>query len=173
MPNIPYTPPYSATGPWTNGVAPGLSAAAMNEIEAWIQQVDNSPLVSLSGSTSGTAQLFQPLTGVFKLVAMIMSGFRNGGGSAQNLTLPVAFTRGGWIFSGDCGAFQLLYSGSAQAVQWMTAFGAAGTDGSFSSQTTGHQHAIGSFVATNGIDTLSLLGSDAATHTSYIIILGS
>src|SRR5258706_5611183 len=93
---------YTPTGPFSNGIAPGLSSTFFNNIEAWIAIVDNSPGTVLNGSTAGTATLYQPFQGVFKLVIVKEIGFRNGGGSTPTLAIPKPFTATALWF--QCGA---------------------------------------------------------------------
>ena len=170
MPNIPYTPPYAATGPWTNNAAPGISGAALNEIEGWIQQVDNSPAVTINGSTSGTASLYMPFTGFFKCVFVQLSNFRNGGGSAQTITLPVAFTNSFFGFTGQCTSFSLVKSGSTQTVQQITIL-SVGNDNSVSPQTVIKQNWL--FQGGPGFDTISFTASYPAPGSGFILIFGN
>src|SRR6266446_4327901 len=92
-------PAYVPSGPFVNSSPPALAAVVFNNVEAWIQQAEGATGSSaINGSTAGTATLYQPFQGPFKLVIVQLVGFRNGGAPAQTLALPVPFTTSlhGW-----------------------------------------------------------------------------
>ncbi len=161
---------YTPTGPFSNGLAPGLSSTFFNNIEAWIAIVDNSPGTVLNGSTAGTATLYQPFQGVFKLVIVKEIGFRNGGGSTQTLAIPTPFTATVLCFTGGTGPFQLLGGGSARTMQQITGLN-AGADNSVSSQTTIRQN-WWCHEASLSVDTISFTSGDSSTHNGQIVLLG-
>ena len=171
MPNIPYTPPYAATGPWSNGVAPGISAAALNEIEGWIQQVDNSPAVTINGSTSGTASLYQPLTGIAKIVIVTLTNFRNGNAGDQVLTIPVPFTNWSVGFSFGSGPFHLNKAGSAATISQLSSLpSSSGGQGGVVTGTAGGNN--NNVFGTPSIDAVGLYGSQSVAYTGFIALFG-
>lgn len=117
---------YTPTGPWTNGGAPGISAAFLGNIENWITQVDNTTSVSVSGSVSGTATLYQFLQGVVKGAIVVLSNYKSSG--SQTLALPVAFstTSYWWTTDFQSGKIEALLSGSAQTFSVITALALGG-----------------------------------------------
>src|SRR5438876_9273719 len=94
--------PYSPTGSFVNGNAPGISATFLNNLEAYIAwaEGDASAQVSVSGTTAGTAVLYQFLQGGLKGFLLYFNGYRNSTATEQYLTLPVAFTAYGVWQSG-------------------------------------------------------------------------
>src|SRR5438034_9808178 len=84
---------YTATGPFVNGGAPALAQGFFNNIESWIQQTEgDTGAVSVSGTTAGTATLYQFFQGTLKGFYLFFNGYRNSTATEQYLTLPVAFT---------------------------------------------------------------------------------
>jgi len=186
---------YTSTGPFNPGGAPGISATFLNAIEAFLSagwfdssitsnhsgvmtslgQIVNgpispsaSPVTPLSGSTSGTATLYQPFQGTFKLVFVVLANFRNGGGSAQTIALPTPFTAAFYIASGDINSMQMMSSASAQSINIITALASAG--GAASGSTTFGSYSLGA--CNHAADTLSFNGSNASTHTGVLMIAG-
>jgi len=164
--------PYVPRGPFSNGMAPAIDQTWCNGLEAWFTQADATTGSStISGSTSGTAQLIQPLQGYFKVVIVQLVNFRNGGAGAQTLALPVPFTTSlhGWN-SGIGGAVpQVMKAGVAQTVQqFLSATG--GAAGSVSPQTTLLSNWL--WHCDTFIDTVSFPGSQAATTNGQLIMIG-
>jgi len=164
-------PGYVNTGLFVNGGAPALAAAFFNNLEAWINQAEGTTGgVAISGSTSGTATLYQVLQGNFKLVIVQLVNFRNGSAPAQTLAMPVPFTVScrGWN-SNMGGPFQLLKASVAQTVQQISALN-AGADNSVSAQTT--LHANWFWHCDTFIDTVSINGSQGAAVNGQLIMFG-
>lgn len=117
---------YTPTGPWTNGGAPGISAAFLGNVETWIGQVDNTTTVVATGSVSGTATLYQFLQGVVKGAVVVFSNYKSA--AAQTLALPVAFSTASYWWTTDfqSGKIEALLSGAAQTFSVITAFGLSG-----------------------------------------------
>lgn len=185
---------YTAAGPFINDNPPAINATVLNSIETFLSagwfdsaitsdgsgnhsansyaspfSKINASATTISGSTSGTASLYQPWQGTIKLVLVTLNGFRNGGGSAQNIALPAAFTVGCYWWSSATNTFSLTSSGSAQSCNVVTGLG-SGTGGSSTSETL-----IGSY--NNGdcphaFDTVSLVGGAASSHTGFIVLFG-
>lgn len=127
-----------------------------------------SGVITLNGSTSGTAVLIMPFRGTFKLLCVQMTNFRNGSAPAQTISLPVNFTTAVHGWNSGCGLFQLLKGGLAQTVQQLTGF-TAGADNSTSPQATIHQNWL--WHLDGGFDTISFNGSDAGAHGAGQIIM--
>lgn len=84
---------YTVTGPFTNGAAPGISGAFLNNIENWIETVDNTTAVTVNGQSGGTMTLYQFLQGaVIKAALLNFNSYANSG--VQNVNFPTAFTNG-------------------------------------------------------------------------------
>ena len=165
--NDSYSPPYSLAGPFVSGGVPGVDAPFLNKIEGWVDNTDAPPASVLNGSTSGTATLYQmPWSGI-KLAAVYLSNFRNGGGGAQNIAIPIPFISVALIASGDVNTFQLLRSGSGITLQVITTL--AGAGGTFTNESS---MGSASFAQCGGFDTLSFLGGAASAHYGYIFMLG-
>lgn len=126
--------------------------------------------VTVNGPTSGTATLYQLVAGVFKMVLVSFSNYRNGPAGDQLLVLPTAFTRGAQGWNGDSGTFDVKSAGANQTVQIHHAFADASTDGGLVSTPNirqNNQWHCGLF------DTIGLWGSDASTHNGFIFMIGS
>ena len=120
-------PGYTQVGPFSNGIAPGLSAAFFNGLESWIQQTEGATGAStVSGSTSGTATLYQLLQGPAKYVLIVLSGSYNS--TLKTIALPVAFTtRAGVRAYNNNGPMRFLTAGSPQGMFLVNGFNANGT----------------------------------------------
>jgi hypothetical protein len=124
--------------------------------------------VVLNGSTSGTATLYQFMSGTYKLVFIMFVNFRNGGGSAQTIALPTPFTTGeSWYNGGTC-PIQLVSLGSAQTVGVVTTLAAGG--GSVTLQTTINKYSVGDNFS--GFDTISIPGSQPSAFSGIFRIEG-
>ena len=108
--------PYVPTGPWTNGAAPGISAAFLGNLEAYIAwaEGDASSQVTVTGTTAGSATCYQFLQGGLKGLFLYFAGYRNSTATEQLLALPVGFTTyAGWIAFGPIPQTH-IYVGSTQ-----------------------------------------------------------
>jgi hypothetical protein len=113
----------------------------------------------LSGQTSGTATLYQPLRGDLKLVIVDLENYKNTGN--QSIALPVSFQTVCWFFiPGTNGVVALLASGVAQSARIITAIALGG--GTSNGSTSINQNSFGFF---NGVwDTIQFqINSSAAT----------
>lgn len=117
---------YTVTGPFVNGGSPGISAQFLNNVENWIEQVDNTTSVSATGSVSGTVTLYEYLQGVVKAVVVHWANYKSA--AAQTLALPSAFTAGALVWTGETQGqtLEFLSSGSAQT---MSAFNTMNSSG--------------------------------------------
>lgn len=123
----------------------------------------------INGSTSGTAQLWQIFRGNFKYVLCLLNNFRNGGGSTQTITFPVAFATKAYCRTSDFPAAQLLKAGVAQSVNVITGLAVGG--GSITAATVFGAYSF--FDAPALIDTLSFNSGQVTPHTGLLIIEGS
>jgi len=164
-------PAYTPTGPFGNNVPPGLSNTFFNNLESWIQQAEaDIGSSAISGSTSGTATLYQVFQGVFKLVIVQLNNFRNGSAPAQNIAIPVPFTTTCRGWNSSIGPVQLLKASSAQTVQQLIGFN-TGADNSVSGQTTLHANWL--WHCDSGPDTISFTGSQPApAWGGQLVIIG-
>ncbi|SRR6266699_610960 len=156
---------YTPTGPFNPGGAPGMSAAYGNNLENWIKGIDNLTPITLNGSTSGTAKLYQFLQGNstngWKFTLVLFSNFRNGGGSLQTIALPQAYSTGCQWGTGNSPPGSLTSSGAAQSLNIITGLSAGG--GSITVQTQWVSYAFGESMA--AWDTLSFNSGQATART--------
>src|ERR1700738_1905950 len=97
---------------WVNGVDVA-NAFNLQRYDNWIEQTEGQSPTTLNGSTSGTAKLYQVFQGAFKVCLVRASNFRNGGGSAQTIVLPTAFTDVSWAYTFDMPEYILKNGGSS------------------------------------------------------------
>jgi hypothetical protein len=164
--------PYVPSGPFVNGGAPGINMGFLNNLEAWIKQMDaNGTGITINGSTSGSATLYQPLQGSVKLAVVTLGNFRNGAAGDQNLALPTAFTAHMLGLTSDSGPFDLKSGGTNQTVWTHTALpGSAGATGSNASGT--ELNGISIFHCDTAFDAIGLWGSQSSGHTGMIVLFG-
>lgn len=157
---------YTKTGPFVNGGAPGISATFLNNVENWIEQVDNTTVVTVSGSVSGSASLYQFLQGTVKAALVTWNNYKSSG--AQNLALPLAFTSQSLWWVGDLqgGTIAGTLSGTSQTFSVMTALALGG--GSESAQAYLNNFSLG--MLRSGFDTVKLtVSTNAASSLAFII----
>ncbi len=132
--------------------------------------INDAAAVTVNGSTTGTATLYQPLRGTIKLVFIVLSNFRNGVAGDQLLAIPAPFvtTMMGW--SGQTGAFDLKHSaGNISIGSQLTWPGAAGGFGTVGTTTNTQSQ---NFFTGSACDTVGLFGSSASTFTGSILMIG-
>src|SRR5437899_5709471 len=130
---------YTKTGPFTNGAAPGISAAFLNAMETfqfagWFDSLitsdgsgglaavkqtltgptnNNMAGVSVNGQTSGSATMYQYMQGsASKKTIINLANYRIT--ANQTLALPTAYTGRSalWVFESNGGHFSCLTGGS-------------------------------------------------------------
>jgi hypothetical protein len=159
---------YIAGGVWTSGGSPGIDAPFLNQLDtALVALAGACPLSSINGSTSGTATMYQPQSGTIKMVVFVLNNFKNGGGSTQNMTLPVAFTTVAYLWTGDVNTFNLAHSGSNITANVVTTLASGG--GTFTNISDIGSATIGQC---GTFDTIKFKGGAASVHTGIIIFLG-
>src|SRR6266704_1092931 len=88
------SPGYVPTGPWTAGSAPGVSAAFLTNLEAFVQQLEgDTGVTTITGGTNGTADCYQPLQGTINMD--VITALAAGGGTAVNQGNVQAHSFGG------------------------------------------------------------------------------
>ncbi len=94
--------PYSPTGPFANGGAPALAQGFFNNLEAYIAwaEGDASAQVSVSGTTAGTAVLYQFLQGGLKGFFLYFNGYRNTACKISSMAIPAGISSQDLIISG-------------------------------------------------------------------------
>ena len=158
---------YSVTGPFTDGSAPPVDQAFLNNVETWIESIDAPSAVTLSGGSSGTATLYQWLNGTVKSVIVRFNNFKTAG-SAQNLVLPTPFTTCAQWRTSQTGTFSLTLSGTAQNLGIITALSASG--GTVTIQTTAAGYSIGDIGS--GFDTIKFAASDSTGRFGQLVLRG-
>src|SRR5438270_1170896 len=81
--------------PWTDNAPPDISASFLTALESWILGVDQPTPVTVTGSVSGSASLYQYLTGTVKVLVINWNNYKSA--AAQTLTLLVPFTQNGLV----------------------------------------------------------------------------
>lgn len=160
-----YTGPF---GPWNPNAPPGINNAFLNALENWVVLVDQTVPTTVSG-TSGTASVYQPLRGVLKLVIITETNYRNGGGSAQTVSLPAPFTIGFRWWTGDTNTMNFVGSGTTRNVGLITSLGTSG--GSRNVQTDVPSYSMGDCF-NSSVDTISFNGGAGSAHNGISILLG-
>jgi hypothetical protein len=158
---------YTPTGPFSNGTSPGLSAALFNNIEAWIAQVDNTPVTTLTGS-SGNAKLYMPLQGNYKVAMIVLNGYQNTSGSVQTLALPTSFVTSVYVRTKNIFQIELRVGSTAQNIDIITALATVG--GTISTQTNIAAHSFGSCNA--AVDHIGFRSGGSGPQTSIIFLEG-
>jgi hypothetical protein len=114
------------------------------------------------------------MQGTYKKFIVRCNNFRNGGGSAQTIALPTAFTDFAEIRAWDMPVFQILNSGSAITMYYMSSIGASGF-GVTSLTTAAGSGAANVLLHTSGVqafDTVSFTGSQSSALTGCLIVEG-
>lgn len=158
---------------WTNGVT-AVNQTNMQRYDDWIQQAEaDSGVVTLNGSTSGTAKLYQVMQGLYKKCLIRLNNFRNGGGSAQTLTLPTPFTDFADFRSYQMAQYQVKNGGSALTLFYMSSIGASGFGATSATTINASLNVL--FVTDAGaqpFDTISFNSGAAGSNTGFLIIEG-
>lgn len=104
---------YTPYGPWTSGGAPGIDAPFLTALELYLAGVvsdsnitsngagiltmlglvNNDAGVTITGTTNGSATLYQFLRGNVKAFYIMYNNYRNSTTTEQRITLPQAFTK--------------------------------------------------------------------------------
>jgi hypothetical protein len=163
---------YVPTGPFTNGGAPGLSASLFNNLENWIKQVDSnsSILVTVNGTTSGSANLYQILQGTVKAFLLQFVGYRNSSATEQRLTLPTPFTTRCLFLVGHAPNASVWNAGSQVAGQMGDVDSLSASGGASGGYTNFHPMDFGE--VTSAFDQLGLGISQVSTFTGLLLGIG-
>jgi len=191
---------YTSSGPWTNNAPPGVSAAVLTAIEAFLTagwfdsqitsngsgvetvvgMVVGSGLLSLStphtqtisGSTSGTLAVNEYMTGTgLKIIICYFNNYQNSGG-AQQITLNSAFTVGCLAFNMGGNGLNLTISGTSQTINVWTALGNGASSGSTTTATGNNllKWSAGNCMA--AINGIKEPGSNSTAATGLFLIIG-
>lgn len=191
---------YTQYGPFTDNSAPGISASFLNPLETFLLAInsagydsfvssDGSGNVTLNGlrvggglttlapittvkngSTSGTMTVYEFLTGTsLKIVLVRFGNYKNAAASANNVTLNTPFSLFAHIHSGNAQGLNYVLSGSNISLSAFTTLGGS-SDGSATTVTKMNAYSIVETFA--GFDTISEPGSNAATRTGNVTIVG-
>lgn len=185
---------YTASGPWTNNAPPGISAAALTAIEAFLtagawdtnasydgsgnqtlNSVKASANATLAGTTAGSMTVYQPLQGTFKLAFVLFNGYENTTATEQKLSLPAAFSgpRVSYVAFGGIPLLHLYSSGSALSGKCATITGLpSGTGaGSITTNSTINGFQYGEITA--GFDAVGGGSSQSQTYTATLALIGT
>lgn len=183
---------YTKTGPFTNGGAPGISAAFLNALEdfafaGWFDSLitsNGSGRISASGlsitstntvgTTNGSANFCQFLQGTIKGCFVHFASYRNATATEQKITLPVAFTAYGvWLAGGIPGNVTIHNGGSQVTNQINVVTTIASSGGSAGGVTLGSNFrgfAYGEIAA--GFDQIGLGVSQGSNSVGGLLIVG-
>jgi hypothetical protein len=182
---------YTQYGPLVNGSSPPLNQSFFNGIESYLLSLNslaedanisadgngaatmlklalNPGSTVLNGATAGTATLYQPVNGTFKLVLCYLAGFQNNSGAAQTIAIPTPFTTALRFWIGDTNPLTLVGSSTNRTANIVTALSASG--GTVTSQTTINKYSHGGVNA--GVDTISFNASEASVHSGLLVLIG-
>lgn len=186
---------YTPYGPWTDGGAPGVSAEFLNPLETFLQSVNsaatdsnisaasgimtvlgmvnNVAAVTITGTTGGSASLYQFLRGNVKACILYLNNYQNNSATEQVISLPQAYTAKAFIFTGNLGGGMQLRpytGGTAPISQVRVTTSLAATGGNALVQNTIYANSIGRF--TSGFDAIGLGTSETATTADIVFIVG-
>lgn len=124
----------------------------------------------MTGTTTGTAQLWQPFSGpAFKLLIIYHNNLKNGTSTVQSFTLSTAFANGAlWISTGMPG-ISVMSSGVAQTANIVTSLATGG--GGSSTSTNESNNSFGDI--NHAFDTLQYSASNGTAHTGWLVFLGN
>lgn len=128
----------------------------------------STPGIQVTG-TVGTATLYMSHTGTQKIVVLVENGYRNGGATAQTITLPVPFSTSFRWWTGDTNPMTFVKAGASVNVGVVTALAAAG--GSVTVQTGVNKYSFGD--GFSAIDTISFNSGEASAHTGITVLIGN
>src|SRR6266702_1096685 len=150
---------YTKAGPFVNGSAPGINATFLNNVETWLATVSsvlnppsNASTIRISsyntiknGSSSGTMTVYECFApgSDLKIVRVSYDQYKNASATANDVTLQAPFSQGASFQSGLIQGTQLLASGSAVTLDFITSLSATG-DGGTANGTKINAHNIGS-----------------------------
>lgn len=125
---------YTPLGPFTPGGAPGISSSFLNNVESYLQSINsaatdgsissaagiltvlglqvNPTVVTVSGTTAGSATLYQVLSGTIKLVFLAFSNYQNNTSTQQTIAIPTPFNGQAFVFTGASPLLEPYRSGS-------------------------------------------------------------
>lgn len=188
---------YTPSGPFINNNPPGISAAALNNIETfasagWFDSLitsdgsGNETVVGLiastlkvnqsgttiTGTTNGSATLYQFLQGTVKGFVIYFNAYRNNTTTEQTISLPVAFTTGALFLVGASKSIRPYLSGSATTgkVNVVSTISNGSTAGGTTNGNATQGYSYGD--VQGGFDAVGLGTSEASTSTGLALFIG-
>jgi len=186
--------PYTQYGPFTDAAAPGISAAFLNALETFLVGENSASYdanvsadgsgnvsmqtlklnltgISVAGTTSGTATLYQFLQGTIKAFYLYYNGYRNSTATEQKITLPRAFTGRSHAFAnGGIPITHLYLAGVPQSFAIVTTLPSGTGAGGTTTQTALNGYSSAEVVGP--FDSVGLGVSQSLTFTSGLLVLG-
>lgn len=187
---------YVNTGPFNNGTSPGINAAFLNNVEGFLDTVNtaatdsnlssssgiltmlglvnNDAGTTISGTTNGSATLYQFLRGNVKAFFIYFSAYRNSTTTEQKITLPQPFNHYAHFYAaGGVPPCHFYLSGSQVngKISVVTAFASPPGSG----VSTASQNAINGLEygdISNAFDTVGLGVSLGANFTTGLFVIG-
>lgn len=161
------------------GTASPVARLFVTNLIAALQLVDTNSNVDvdlesgsniLNGGTSGTAQIWTPFRGLWKITVIQLNNFKTGA-SNQLVNFPGIYSNRAFILATDCEGTELFKGGVAQGVRQWTSFGAAGSGGGTSPTTTWQGFNL-LWLAT-GFDQIQFNSGWVSARNGVIFIVGS
>lgn len=135
------------------------------------QKLNSSPnVVTVNGTTNGTAQLYQILWGTFKLVVLFFNNYQNNSSTEQTISIPQPFTAKAFCIAGNTKVMTPYASGSAlsNCVRQITSLAAGG--GGVTIQNGATSEGLASI--TSPFDAIGLGTGEASTANDIAIFFG-
>lgn len=184
---------YSDTGAWVNGTTP-VNATNMNAIRSFLIATGamwdsnaswdgnglltllglkvNPTAVTVSGTTAGSASLYQWMQGTVKAFLLYFNGYRNASVTEQTISLPTPFTTGALWWAGASKSVRPYASSSAlsnkvNVISTLSNGSGAGT-ATNGNATQGYSN--GDLLA--AFDAVGLGANEASTSTGFVVMIG-
>lgn len=135
------------------------------------QKLNSSPnVVTVNGTTNGTAQLYQILWGTFKLVVLFFNNYQNNSSTEQTISIPQPFTAKAFCIAGNTKVMTPYASGSAlsNCVRQINGLNAGG--GSVTIQNGATSEGLASI--TSAFDAIGMGTGEASTANDIAIFFG-
>jgi hypothetical protein len=146
-------------------------AGTLTTIGLITQQLNSSPnVVTVNGTTNGTAQLYQILWGTFKLVVLFFNNYQNNSSTEQTISIPQPFTAKAFCIAGNTKVMTPYSNGTAlsNCVRQITGLAASG--GSVTIQNGITSEGLASITAP--FDAIGLGSGEATTANDIAVFFG-
>lgn len=125
---------------------------------------------TITGSTAGTATIYQVLRGTVKILVLLFNGYQNNTGTEQKIALPVAFTQRAMFMTGNTKTTSIWSGGSQLTSKINVVTALASTGGTTTGATTIPSNSFGEII--QGFDTVGLGISEASQAFAISFFFG-